>query len=138
MVIGYSSGENEILSIPFLKTRLVHFDEYLEALNENLKYNEPESSLIYIDYEMSQAVLLSNYIFQEDSVLEPLETELGIKSIKRFRMNINKHPEGKNNIIDRYSETLAKFKKCSTSYYESKTNLTLDFWVNPETKKHLI
>ncbi len=135
LVIGYSSGENEILSIPFLKTRLVHFDEYLEALNENLKYNEPESSLIYIDYEMSQAVLLSNYIFQEDSVLEPLEAEMGIKSIKRFRMNINKHPEGNNNIIDRYSETLAKFKKCSTSYYESDTNLTLDFWVNPETKK---
>lgn len=135
LVIGYSSGENEILSIPFLKTRLVHFDEYLEALNENLKYNEPESSLIYIDYEMSQAVLLSNYIFQEDSVLEPLETELGIKSIKRFRMNVNKHPEGDNNIIDRYSETLAKFKKCSTSYYESDTNLTLDFWVNPETQK---
>ena len=135
LVIGYSSGENEILSIPFLKTRLVHFDEYLEALNENLKYNEPESSLIYIDYEMSQAVLLSNYIFQEDSVLEPLETELGIKSIKRFRMNVNKHPEGNNNIIDRYSETLNKFKKCSTSYYENDTNLTLDFWVNPETKK---
>lgn len=135
LVIGYSSGENEILSIPFLKTRLVHFDEYLEALYENLKYNEPESSLIYIDYEMSQAVLLSNYIFQEDSVLEPLEAELGIKSIKRFRMNINKHPEGKNNIIDRYSETLTKFKKCSTSHYESDSNLTLDFWVNPETKK---
>lgn len=135
LVIGYSSGENEILSIPFLKTRLVHFDEYLEALNENLKYNEPESSLIYIDYEMSQAVLLSNYMFQEDSVLEPLETELGIKSIKRFRMNVNKHSEGNNNIIDRYSETLAKFKKCSTSYYENDTNLTLDFWVNLETKK---
>lgn len=135
LVIGYSSGENEILSIPFLKTRLVHFDEYLEALNENLKYNEPESSLIYIDYEMSQAVLLSNYMFQEDSVLEPLETELGIKSIKRFRMNVNKHSEGNNNIIDRYSETLAKFKKCSTSYYESDTNLTIDFWVNNETKK---
>lgn len=135
LVIGYSSGENEILSIPFLKTRLVHFDEYLEALNENLKYNEPESSLIYIDYEMSQAVLLSNYIFQEDFVLEPLEAELGIKSIKRFRMNINKHLEGNNNIIDRYSETLSKFRKCSTSYYENDTNLTLDFWVNPETKK---
>ena len=135
LVIGYSSGENEILSIPFLKTRLVHFDEYLEALNENLKYNEPESSLIYIDYEMSQAVLLSNYIFQEDSVLEPLEAELGIKSIKRFRMNLNKHLEGNNNIIDRYSETLTKFKKCCTSYYENDKNLTLDFWVNPETKK---
>lgn len=135
LVIGYSSGENEILSIPFLKTRLVHFDEYLEALNDDLKYNEPESSLIYIDYEMSQAVLLSNYLFQEAAVLKPLETELGIKSIKRFRMKVNKHLEGNKNIVDRYSETLVKFKKCCTSYYEDEKNLILDFWVNPETKQ---
>lgn len=135
LVIGYSSGENEILSIPFLKTRLVHFDEYLEALNQGLKYKEPESSLIYIDYEMSQAVLLSNYIFQIDSVLEPLLTELGIRSIKRFRININKHFEGSKNIIERYLETIEKFKNCCTSYYEKENKLILDFWVDPQTKQ---
>ena len=28
LVIGYSSGENEILSLPFYKTRFTHFDNY--------------------------------------------------------------------------------------------------------------
>ncbi len=134
LIIGYSSGENEILSIPFLKTRLIHFDEYYEALKGNLVYNEPESSLIYIDYEMSQAVLLSNYIFQNVKVLEPLQTELGIKDIKRFRMNLNTHPEDTIKILDRYQEVIIKFKNCSTTYYEEENKLTLDFCVDSQTK----
>jgi len=134
LIIGYSSGENEILSIPFLKTRLIHFDEYYEALKGNLVYNEPESSLIFIDYEMSQAVLLSNYIFQNVKVLEPLQTELGIKDIKRFRMNLNTHPEDSIKILDRYQEVIIKFKNCSTTYYEEENKLTLDFCVDSQTK----
>ncbi|KEM52370.1 hypothetical protein AD47_5049, partial [Escherichia coli 6-319-05_S4_C3] len=31
-VLGYSSGENEILSLPFFKMRFVQFDEYYNAL----------------------------------------------------------------------------------------------------------
>ncbi|MCB1955951.1 MAG: hypothetical protein KDG55_09755, partial [Rhodocyclaceae bacterium] len=31
-VLGYSSGENEILSLPFFKTRFVQFDEYWNHL----------------------------------------------------------------------------------------------------------
>lgn len=134
LIIGYSSGENEILSIPFLKTRLIHFDEYYEAVEKKLAYKEPESSLIYIDYEMSQAVLLSNYIFQKKEVLKPLLDELGIRDIKRFRMNVNKHSEEKVNILDRYNDVITKFKKCATSYYEDKDYLTIDFWVNSSTK----
>ncbi|NRF40220.1 restriction system-associated AAA family ATPase [Pedobacter foliorum] len=134
LIVGYSSGENEILSIPFLKTRLIHFDEYYEAVKNKLAYNEPESSLIYIDYEMSQAVLLSNYIFQDQKVLDPLHTELGIKDIKRFRMNLNLHPEDSIGILSRYQTVIDKFKSCSTSYYEDKDHIILDFWINPKTK----
>lgn len=135
LVIGYSSGENEILSIPFFKTRLLHYDEYREALRKERKYIEPESNLIYIDYEMSQAVLLSNLIFQEKDVLEPLNKELGIKDIKRFRMNLNLHIEGKYIILDQYKEVIDAFKRCATTYYIEENRLTLDFWVNKETKK---
>jgi len=135
LVIGYSSGENEILSIPFLKTRLIHFDEYFEAVKRKLAYKAPESSLIYIDYEMSQAVLLSNYLFQGKDVLKPLLKELGIKDIKRFRMNINKHPEDSFNILSRYENIISKFKNCSTSYFEDDDYLTIDFWVNANTKE---
>src|ERR1035437_156169 len=135
LIIGYSSGENEILSIPFLKTRLLHYDEYREVLNKEEKYIEPESNLLYIDYEMSQAVLLSNFIFQESTVLEPLEEELGITNIKRFRMNLNYHKEGKFNVFENYGTVITAFKNCATSYYKDKDGLTLDFWINNATKE---
>lgn len=147
-IIGYSSGENEILSIPFLKTRLLQFDEYKEALLSGYEfdneiggrqvYEKPESGLIYIDYEMSQAVLLSNYLFQDkETVLKPLEKELGIKDVKRFRMYLSKKKEhdikGKP-ILQQYSKTLEKFVKCSTAKFENDDKIWLDFWINDATK----
>lgn len=139
LIIGYSSGENEILSIPFLKTRLLHFDEYNQAVTKKEVYTEPESKLIYIDYEMSQAVLLSNFIFQEKEVLQPLDDELGIINIKRFRMNLNLHTIQKNKetfkILEQYNDKIEAFKKCATAFYQDDNNLTLDFWINGATKK---
>lgn len=134
LVIGYSSGENEILSIPFLKTRLLHYDEYRVSLEKKTKYSEPESSLLYIDYEMSQGVLLANLIFQKDTVLEPLRDELGIEGIERFRMNLNLHIHQENEMLAQYQEVLNAFKKCSTTYYVDEENLILDFWIDQETK----
>lgn len=135
LIIGYSSGENEILSIPFLKTRLLHFDEYRVALEKEAKYEEPESSLLYVDYEMSQAVLLSNLIFQKKEVLEPLHKELGIADIIRFRMNLNLHTHENKIILDQYKDIIDAFKRCATTCYEEDDKLTLDFWINPASKK---
>src|ERR1019366_3620908 len=49
-ILGYSSGHNEILSLPFLKMRFIHFDEYRERLTKDLDYDgRPEGRLIYLD-----------------------------------------------------------------------------------------
>jgi len=100
-VVAYSSGENETLSIPYLKCRLVHYDEYIETIkNGIIEYIEPENSFIYIDSNMSQAVLLANLIFEEieitdengekkDGALKSFENEIGITGLECFRMNIN-------------------------------------------------
>lgn len=136
LVIGYSSGENEILSIPFLKTRLLHFDEYKTSLKDNSKYIEPESSLLYVDYEMSQAVLLANLIFQGKEVLKPIREEIGISDIVRFRMNINLHKDKSSNkyLIEQYNKSINKFKKCATSVFELEDErLLLDFFINEST-----
>lgn len=135
LIIGYSSGENEILSIPFLKTRLLHFDEYRVALEKEAKYEEPESSLLYVDYEMSQAVLLANLIFQKKEVLEPLHKELGIADIIRFRMNLNLHTHENKIILEQNKEIIDALKRCATTCYEEEDKLTLDFWINPASKK---
>lgn len=147
LVIGYSSGENEILSIPFLKTRLLHYDEYRVALEKKARYETPESSLLYIDYEMSQAVLLANLLFQNEDVLQPLRDpeELGISDIVRFRINLNRHPHKFQNeegnkretlpLLEQYEEVIAAFRRCATVQYTEEEKYTLDFWVNEATKE---
>jgi type I restriction enzyme, S subunit len=48
LVVGYSSGENEVLSLPFFKMRFLHFDEYLTRLSEQTGYIKPEGRLVYL------------------------------------------------------------------------------------------
>lgn len=142
VVVGYSSGENEILSLPFIKNRLIHFDEYREAKVKSLAYKGPETSLIYIDSEMSQAVLLSILLFENNDTLKPLERELHIKGIRSFRINLNKQKlyltEDKKTwspILEQLESKINLLKNCSTTWYEDEQLLWIDFYVDESTKK---
>lgn len=86
-VLGYSSGENEILSLPFFKMRFVQFDEYWNALAKQLPYpGYPETRLAYLDNGFSQAILLCNLLFQDDATLQPFREDIGIGELKQFRI----------------------------------------------------
>jgi len=145
-IIGYSSGENEILSLPFIKSRLIHLDEYRQAARDNYSsFEESENSLIYIDNNMSQAVLLCCLLFENDETLAPLRNidNTGILGLRSFRMNIHLHNfeflDEKKSIPILWlieQNQLANLKKCSTSWHlDQKTQtLWLDFFVNEATK----
>lgn len=86
-VLGYSSGENEILSLPFFKMRFVQFDEYLNALTQQLSYpGHPETRLAYLDSGFSQAILLCNLLFQDEATLQPFREDVGIEALREFRI----------------------------------------------------
>lgn len=86
-VLGYSSGDNEILSLPFFKLRFVQFDEYWDALTRQLSYpGHPETRLAYLDSGFSQAILLCNLLFQDEPTLQPFREEVGIEVLKEFRI----------------------------------------------------
>lgn len=88
-ILGYSSGENEILSLPFFKMRFVQYDEYWQALQEQLPYaGAPESRLIYLDNSFSQAILLSNLLYQSVDTLAPFREEIGLETLNEFRIII--------------------------------------------------
>lgn len=153
LVVGYSSGENEILSLPFIKNRLVNFDKYREDFRQQIRYEEPETSLIYIDEGMSQAVLLAILLFEDEATLAPLRTKeigLGVVALESFTMNLNNQnlifdDEDKNMstpILGHIGDVIADLKKCATSWYEHKVNnveglssvLSIDFHVDEATK----
>ncbi|MGE8629125.1 restriction system-associated AAA family ATPase [Achromobacter denitrificans] len=86
-VLGYSSGENEILSLPFFKMRFVQFDEYWNALSRQLSYpGHPETRLAYLDSGFSQAILLCNLLFQDEATLQPFREDVGIDALREFRI----------------------------------------------------
>lgn len=90
-VLGYSSGENEILSLPFFKLRFVQFDEYWNALTQQLSYpGHPETRLAYLDNGFSQAILLCNLLFQDETTLRPFREDVGVEALKEFRIIIRR------------------------------------------------
>lgn len=93
-VLGYSSGENEILSLPFFKMRFVQFDEYWNALTKQLPYpGHPETRLAYLDNSFSQAILLCNLLFQDEATLQPSREDVGIEALKEFRIILRRSIE---------------------------------------------
>lgn len=90
-VLGYSSGENELLSLPFFKMRFVQFDEYWTALRERQSYpGHPETRLTYLDSSFSQAILLCNLLFHDDidknKRLNAFIDGTGIEALTQFRI----------------------------------------------------
>ncbi|WP_166836466.1 restriction system-associated AAA family ATPase [Rheinheimera pleomorphica] len=86
-VISYSSGENEIISVPFFKIRFIQFDEYWQILKNQGIYNQkPEARMICLDSSFSQAILLCNYLFQNEDTLQPFQKDIGINSLSEFRI----------------------------------------------------
>ncbi len=90
-VLGYSSGENELLSLPFFKTRFLHFDEYADKLTHEEPFGFPpksEGRLVYLDNQYSQAILLSNFLIQDDKTLAPFNEEVELEDLDEFRLII--------------------------------------------------
>ena len=90
-VLGYSSGENELLSLPFFKTRFLHFDEYADKLIHEEPFGYPpksEGRLIYLDNQYSQAILLANFLMQDEKMLAPFKEEVELEDLDEFRLII--------------------------------------------------
>jgi restriction system-associated AAA family ATPase len=157
-VLGYSSGENEILSLPFFKMRFINYDEYEQALQKQLPYAQPEGRLIYFDNSFSQAVFLSNYLIQDSKVLEPIYKTLGIKGILQFRIiirlneikefiepfefgfdsmnsNIQDGERKKVELTSKLSDLIQVLKNCSTCWDNEEDVLTLDYCIDDEIRR---
>lgn len=168
LVVAYSSGENETLSLPFVKMKLFQYDEYLKDFIGNKIYEKPKSSLLHINYEMSQAVLLTILLFFDDAI-KPLQKELGIENIQQFTINLNNNwqeiiirqnsssldkfsnivqartineseyeKDDKKviiRILEHLSEQIKKLKDSATCSYLTDDYMSLDFWVDKNTKE---
>lgn len=119
-VLGYSSGENELLSLPFFKTRFLHFDEYADKLIREDSFGFPpksEGRLVYLDNDYSQAILLTNFLMHDNDTLTPFKKEVDLEDIDEFRLIINMHV-----YLDLHEDILRDRKITSNSVQNNNDN----------------
>lgn len=69
MIIGYTSGDNETLSLPFLSSRSGYADDVARAaLGDNPNKSIPDNRLMLIDYATNLEVLFSNLMLGQNEV----------------------------------------------------------------------
>lgn len=85
-VIGYTSGENETISIPFH----FYYDDYADyvakkALN-NTDVDDYEPRFYFMDYNTNLGIAISNLIFENVDGLKNLTDELKIQKLQSFQI----------------------------------------------------
>ena len=149
-VVGYTSGDNETLSLPFLISRSGYAKDVREsALNEPKLV--PDTRLMLIDYGTNLEVLVANLLLGNDSQWKFLLEDVKLQNLHSFRCIVQLAHKPRSNAPSRRGakstrkgiqltqelETyLDQLKRCATCYtYDDKTETyTFDYWINDETK----
>lgn len=150
-LIGYTSGENETLSLPFLLSRSGYATHVGKSALSELTERVPDTRLMLIDYGTNLEVVVSNLLTNEGKQLKALLDDARLKDIHSFRCVIQlahsaapKLPGRKTRDIKRkgiqltpeLEDYLINLQRCATCYtYDEKDERYIfDFWVNDETK----
>lgn len=158
-VIGYSSGDNETLSLPFLLSRSGYAEEVRESaidgVNSSTKktdnQNIKDTRLMLIDYGTHLEVLVANLLLGRDEQRAALLKYAHLTDLHSFRCRIQlahgaaPRAPARANIVskrkgiqltDELEGYLDKLQKCATCYeYDDKTETYIfDFLVDTETK----
>jgi restriction system-associated AAA family ATPase len=152
-IVGYTSGDNETLSLPFLVSRSGYADEVgKRALNQNTRdLSIPDTRLMLIDYGTHLEVLVANLLLGNTLQWEALLQDAKLKDLHSFRCIIqlahNAAPkiQGKKGsditrkgiqLTQELETYLDRLKRCATCYdYDNKTETyTFDYLVNDQTK----
>jgi restriction system-associated AAA family ATPase len=130
-IIGYSSGQNELISNPFIKLDFHYFDQFqLSVSQKNVESNTDVNRMFFMDYESNELVVLGNYLFQENDLSNwkekaALNQKLGIDHLYTFSIEI-KFKNYRNELIDFPSELnlgIDKLKQCATTWFDNDTEL---------------
>lgn len=120
-VIAYSSGQNELLSNPYIKSAYQYFDEVERQRKDELSEELQLSRLFHLDYDLSQIATLCNYLFAQTNQVQILNEAIGISDVDSFSL-ILRFRNYRNNTIEFASAlntTINKLRKCATVYQET-------------------
>lgn len=151
-VVGYTSGDNETLSLPFLLSRSGYADEVgKRALSNELRNAPiPDTRLMLIDYGTHLEVLVSNLLLGTDPQRAALLRHARLNQLHSFRCIVQlahsaapQPPARRSNarrkriqLTQELEDYLDQLQRCATCYYyEDKTETyVFDFFINEQTE----
>ena len=153
MIIGYTSGDNETLSLPFMSSRSGYADDVARAaLSEAGGKSVPDNRLMMIDYATNLEVLFSNLMLGSKSVRDELlkHADLGdlasCRCVVRLahsavpkapRKQAAKSKRKGIQLTNELEEIIDRLKKIATCWsVEEKTETyTFDFFISKATRE---
>lgn len=130
-IVAYSSGQNELISNPFIKLDFHYFEEFQKRRSSiNVSGDLDVNRMFFMDYESNQLVLLSNYLFQENNLLYwkdriAFNKKLRIEHLHSFSIRIQ-FRDHKKAFIELPSELyvgIEKLKKCASIWIDNESEL---------------
>lgn len=140
-VIGYSSGQNELISNPFIRLDMHYIDQMLQAEEFRLRENNIDSEeseeidsskltaltasernrLFYLDYESNKLITIANLLIPGARQLPLLYGMAGISALRSFSITINypnlhNAPSTLHNLPFSLNNTINKLRKCATTW----------------------
>lgn len=151
-IVGYTSGHNETLSLPFLHSRSAYAEDVRERAlaPETISNTVPETRLMLIDYGTHLEVLVANLVLGSRQLREALLEGARVADLHSFRcivqLNHRAAPKvkisGKSGrkgvqLTDELRRYIDHLRRCATCFdYDSRTDsYTFDFWVNDATRE---
>lgn len=140
-VIGYTSGDNETLSIPFFVSRAGYAKQVSENALDEEKSALPilDSRMLLIDYSTNLEVLIANLLLNPENVREHLIHEPNLKKLRSFRcvvqLKYGSSAKNKVQLTEELQHYVDYLKSCATCFnYDAKTlAYTFDFFVQDAT-----
>jgi restriction system-associated AAA family ATPase len=152
LIVGYSSGDNETLSLPFLISRSGYAKDVADMANgKSKKTSLPETRLMLIDYGTHLEVLVANLLLGDNEHHEKILSHARVNNLHSFRCVIQlahsavpKHPRQKGmpvparkgiQLTDELEQYLKNLEKCATCFQfkEETETYIFDFFVNEAT-----
>ena len=154
-VVGYTSGANETLSLPFLVSRSGYADEVgRRALDDSTTSTTiPDTRLMLIDYGTHLEVLVANLLLGSEEQRAALLEDARVDDLNSFRCIVQlahsaapKAPSAKKaqhsnrkgiQLTDELERYLEHLRRCATSFHHEPSTDTyiFDFFVTNETRK---
>lgn len=149
IVVGYTSGDNETLSLPFFKSRAAYAkDVSSAALDPGRRTAEvPDNRLLLIDYGTNLEVLIANLMLGSKELCERMLEHAALAGLASWRCIIQLEPStvtrtkpinGRRGVklTDELEIILRKLRACSTCQHhdQSSDTYTLDFFVDDQTR----